>query len=201
MIRLDEKKDKSSTGRGWYERTFVALPRSAASRLPNEAFSRPKIKASFLPSFRGASLCYWQVGRRRRREQALQGSDTSVEPSIFASSASKTSWPKRHLASCCCFCKPKFSVKLSENGGGCRACSFESLYCSIEKHVQIEVGGTGRVLGEELDLHGVRFGLERAKWRPWPSDHYSQRRERHWTLAYFRNPRDECYSFGKENRF
>jgi len=67
-IRLDEEKIKAQRRR--CGQAFV-VSGSPASRLPNEAFSCPKIKAAVLPFSRGASLCYWQHSRRRRREQGL----------------------------------------------------------------------------------------------------------------------------------
>ena len=81
MIRLDEEKIKARWK--WCERAFV-LSATPTSRLPNEAFSCPKIKTAFLPSSRGATLCYWQQRSEAPGRAGLSGSDTSVEPSIFA---------------------------------------------------------------------------------------------------------------------
>ena len=139
-IRLDEEKIKAQGG--WCERAFV-LSAWRASRLPNEAFSCPKIKTdqnsvfAILPRRKPVLLAEWSEAPEG------PGSDTSVERSIFAS---KTSWPKRHLASCRCFCKPYSSVNESENG--CQLPGLQ-MYCTIKEHVAITVRGMCTV--ENLD--------------------------------------------------
>ena len=163
MIRLDEGKDKSATG-GVVRAGLLFLPSGwPASRLPNEAFSRPKIKEAFLPSFRGASLCCWQNGRRRRRDQGLipQWNVRSLRQDLLAKASScilslllQTFFFGWRVGKRLVVAEP---AALLQRRRTCRATSKNCVF-----------GGRTQSVWPTL---WTKIALE---WRTWPCNHYSQ---------------------------
>jgi hypothetical protein len=106
-----KEKIKVQRGVKWCERAFVLSALGRIAPAEQKRFRGPKIKTAFfaiLPWAQASAIGSKLVGGAGE-SKACPGSDTSVEPqnlSIFASFAPKTSWPKRHSASCRCFCEP-----------------------------------------------------------------------------------------------